>query len=224
MNLSSPDWVVGLHFSIELDALCIANSSGTFFQIDETENVQEIGEIQSGLLIAKWSPDEIHLLAITQDHHLVLMRAVKHFFLLFRKGSVLQAELEIVSELKIEDIFEKAIPFDETFKAEISWRGDGHFFAVLFGGSSQKHLAIFETSGLKHKATVQTDDLLNGCMAWQPNGRHLYVSSPSKEGSSRILLIETNGLEHGSFDLRTNGKHSFSSKFGDALVKTRCLP
>lgn len=40
--------------------------------------------------------------------------------------------------------------------------------------------------------------------AWQPNGRHLYVAQQAPAGP-RVLLFETNGLQHGGFDLGPTG-------------------
>lgn len=42
-------------------------------------------------------------------------------------------------------------------------------------------------------------------LAWQPNGRHLYVAGSKGEGdfaaTTWIRLLETNGLEHGDTPL-----------------------
>ena len=42
--------------------------------------------------------------------------------------------------------------------------------------------------------------------AWQPNGRHLYVAQQTPSGP-RVLLFETNGLQHGGFDVGPSGVH-----------------
>lgn len=42
--------------------------------------------------------------------------------------------------------------------------------------------------------------------SWQPNGRHLYVAQQTANGP-RVLLFETNGLQHGGFDIGPSGVH-----------------
>jgi IKI3 family len=42
--------------------------------------------------------------------------------------------------------------------------------------------------------------------AWQPNGRHLYVAQQTPSGP-RVMLFETNGLQHGGFDVGPSGVH-----------------
>ena len=42
-------------------------------------------------------------------------------------------------------------------------------------------------------------------LAWQPNGRHLYVAQAAPGGAQRVLLFESNGLQHGGWDVRQAG-------------------
>ena len=47
---------------------------------------------------------------------------------------------------------------------------------------------------------------LQPCLAWQPNGRHLYAAQASPEQGNRVVLFETNGLQHGGFSIPGPGK------------------
>ena len=53
---------------------------------------------------------------------------------------------------------------------------------------------------------------LQPCLAWQPNCRHLYAAQASSEQGNRVVLFETNGLQHGGFSIPGPGKlqqHAF---------------
>ena len=49
---------------------------------------------------------------------------------------------------------------------------------------------------------------LQPVLAWQPNGRHLYAVQQHANGQQRVLLFESNGLQHGGFDLCVTGAAS----------------
>jgi len=94
-----------------------------------------------------------------------------------------------------------------------TWRGDGKYLALSESSPSSKtKLAIIKASSLTIMAEHQGDIPLNGLICFQPNGRHLYAASLEEDGESRICLIESNGLAHGSFGLRTRGKYLSTSE------------
>ena len=90
---------------------------------------------------------------------------------------------------------------------DVSWRGDGQLVAVsVREGTEQGSLLIFECPSLKLSTTAEKKDDTVGCVAWQPNGRHLYAATvPSPQDLSRLYLFENNGLVCGSFLLRHPG-------------------
>ena len=95
----------------------------------------------------------------------------------------------------------------ENVAIDASWRGDGQLVAVsVRQQTEQGSLLILECPSLKLSATAETKDDIVGCLAWQPNGRHLYAASvPSQQDLSRLYLFESNGLIRGSFLLRHPG-------------------
>ena len=57
---------------------------------------------------------------------------------------------------------------------------------------------------------------LQPCLAWQPNCRHLYAAQASSEQGNRVVLFETNGLQHGGFSVPGPGKlhqHAYALSF-----------
>lgn len=63
-------------------------------------------------------------------------------------------------------------------------------------------LCIWRRDGCELHARGEAVAQLLPVAAWQPNGRHLYVGQAAPDGP-RVLLFETNGLQHGSFSLRS---------------------
>lgn len=59
---------------------------------------------------------------------------------------------------------------------------------------------MWDRSSLALHAQVECESQVT-CVAWQPNGRHLYAST-SDDG---VVLYEKNGLEHGKFGIRSSG-------------------
>ena len=65
-------------------------------------------------------------------------------------------------------------------------------------------------SGALHAVGENAPGLL-GKLAWQPNGRNLYAACRQPDGALRVLLFETNGLQHGGFDVQGKGMLPLSS-------------
>ena len=59
-------------------------------------------------------------------------------------------------------------------------------------------------SGALHSVGEHAPGLL-GKLAWQPNGRNLYAACRQPNGALRVLLFESNGLQHGGFDVPGKG-------------------
>lgn len=63
-------------------------------------------------------------------------------------------------------------------------------------------LCIWRRDGCELHARGEAVAHLLPIAAWQPNGRHLYVGQAAPD-NPRVLLFETNGLQHGDFSLRS---------------------
>ena len=66
-------------------------------------------------------------------------------------------------------------------------------------------IRIWEREGGRLHAVGEHAAGLSGPIAWQPNGRHLYAACLRANGQPGILLYESNGLQHGGFDLHGDG-------------------
>ena len=67
-------------------------------------------------------------------------------------------------------------------------------------------IRIWERKGGRLHAVGEHAVGLSGPIAWQPNGRHLFAACRRADGQPGILLYESNGLQHGSFDLHGQGE------------------
>lgn len=63
---------------------------------------------------------------------------------------------------------------------------------------------MWDRSSLTLHAQAECESHIS-CVAWQPNGRHLYTSTISNDGSC-IVLYEKNGIEHGKFSIRASSE------------------
>ena len=100
----------------------------------------------------------------------------------------------------------------------ICWRGDGRYVATLVqhaaaqqlpgpaSGASEAAVTIkmWEPDGCVLHAVGERATGLLPVGAWQPNGRHLYVAQHTT-GGPRVVLFETNGLQHGGFSVADAG-------------------
>lgn len=66
-------------------------------------------------------------------------------------------------------------------------------------------LRMWTREGQLH-AVGQDTPGLQPVLAWQPNGRHLFALQQQPDGQQHILLLESNGLQHGQFDLSIAGE------------------
>lgn len=73
--------------------------------------------------------------------------------------------------------------------------------------SAETTLKIWAREGCELHAIGERGPGLQPLAAWQPNGRHLYVAQATPQGP-RTMLFETNGLQHGGFDVAHTGLSS----------------
>lgn len=108
--------------------------------------------MSGGLLAAAWSPDQEIVTVVLQTS---LMLMSKDFTTLVE------------------------IPFTaETENVEVTWRGDGQYFAVSVGSS----FLVYSRDGV-YSCTSQTMEGLYHC-CWKPQGNLLAVAQKSATGNS----------------------------------------
>ena len=73
------------------------------------------------------------------------------------------------------------------------------------GSDVASSLRVWQTEGCELHAVGKAPSAgLYSVLAWQPNGRHLYAAH-AQGNHHRVVLYETNGLEHGGFDVPRSG-------------------
>ncbi len=73
------------------------------------------------------------------------------------------------------------------------------------GSDVASSLRVWQTEGCAlHAVGKALTGGLYSVLAWQPNGRHLYAAH-AQGRHHRVVLYETNGLEHGGFDVPRSG-------------------
>lgn len=94
------------------------------------------------------------------------------------------------------------------------------------GSNMASSLRIWEREGCELHALGVAPEGLHPVLAWQPNGRHLYAVHPHGQ-HHRVVLYETNGLEHGGFDVPRTGDlaHACHCKYHTCYLENKtCCP
>jgi WD40 repeat protein len=151
--------IVGFEFVPDLQSLCLASSNGEIFTVDlNSEKIECVGSIESGITAMSWSPDfEIvlftngdgNMLLMTQEwdvvHELPLIpsgnssnderanqTSRNHSILIRLFNGVLLFCLFIYS-LRLSILLINLLApshLSRTMRPNITWRGDGNFFAI----------------------------------------------------------------------------------------------
>lgn len=84
-------------------------------------------------------------------------------------------------------------------------------------------IRIWEREGGRLHAVGEHAAGLSGPIAWQPIGRHLFAACHRADGQPGILLYESNGLQHGGFDIHGQGQYLFSVAFVNSTACSTSL-
>ncbi|KAK9915662.1 hypothetical protein WJX75_002381 [Coccomyxa subellipsoidea] len=200
------DEIVSFEHILELDAIFMAMASGHLFliHVEDVAEVEEVGAVTGGVASAQWSPDGEVLVLVSGQGQLLLMNK----------------DWDVISETWLFGVVEnpiparplssEAIPNSVSIGPEdinLSWRGDGKYFASVSRAQKGQPwvVRVWEReSGALHSVGEHAPGLL-GKLAWQPNGRNLYAACRQPTGALRVLLFESNGLQHGGFDVPGKG-------------------
>ncbi|BDA44195.1 Elongator complex protein 1 [Coccomyxa sp. Obi] len=190
----------------ELDALSIAMASGQLLLVHTAgqPEVEEVGDVTGGVASARWSPDGEVLSLVSGQGQLLLMN--KDWEVIWEAWLFSSIENPTPARpLPVEDIPD--IVCLDPQDIDLTWRGDGKYFATASRAQTGHPwvVRIWEReSGALHAVGEHAPALL-GKLAWLPNARNLYAACRQPDGALRVLLFETNGLQHGSFDVPGKG-------------------
>eukprot|EP01125_Pyxidicula_operculata_P018495 TRINITY_DN6566_c0_g1_i2.p1 TRINITY_DN6566_c0_g1~~TRINITY_DN6566_c0_g1_i2.p1 ORF type:complete len:1271 (+),score=281.73 TRINITY_DN6566_c0_g1_i2:37-3849(+) len=211
--------VVGIKYLPDQDFLCIALESGDILKFD-TQNGQSevIGSIDSGIRCMSWSPDYEVVVFVTGADTLFVM--TQDFDLL--SETPLSPEVE-ATKSESEVAAKTRIKIDSSVASQISWRGDGEYFAVSSNENGRNLFRVWERSVVLH-STSETTQNQGNLISWRPSGE-LIASTQQLPNKLQIVFYERNGLRHREFPLREKCtvediKWNSSSDILSTVIKT----
>ncbi|KAK5148025.1 putative elongator complex protein 1 [Rachicladosporium monterosium] len=99
-------------------------------------------------------------------------------------------------------------PLDDK-TANLSWRGDGQYFAMSSISDSEpacRIIRMYSREGVLESVSEPVNGLESG-LSWKPSGQTIAGVRRSAEGL-QVVFFERNGLRHGEFDLRLSKEES----------------
>lgn len=194
--------------------------------------IEIVGSIDSGILAAKWSPDEEVLAIASNSNTFVLLSRIfepiaeakitsadhalsKHVSVGWGKketqfqGRGARAQRDPTMPEKV-DLGVLSKEDDRT--VEISWRGDGEVVSVITIDKEpieRRTVRVYTRDGNLDSVSEPVDQLI-GLVAWRPSG-NLIASVQRHDDdneSPSVVFFERNGLRRGQFSLRIKPKIS----------------
>ncbi|KAM6169330.1 elongator complex protein 1 [Rhynchocyon petersi] len=210
--------IVGIQDLLDQESVCVATASGDVMLCNlSTHQVECVGSVASGISLMSWSPDqELVLLAtgqetlimMTKDFEPILEQQIHQndfgeskFITLgwgrketqFHGSEGRQAAFQM-------PVHESALPWDD-HRPQITWRGDGQFFAVsvVCPETGARKVRVWSRE-LALQSTSESVAGLGPALAWKPSGS-LIASTQDKPNHQDVVFFEKNGLLHGHFTL-----------------------
>ncbi|XP_041368137.1 putative elongator complex protein 1 [Gigantopelta aegis] len=211
--------VIGLQYLPDQQSNCVATSSGDVLLCNSSyQEIECVGNVDSGLLAMAWSPDQDVVVFVTGADTLILMN--REFDPItevpLQPPDAGEAEFVNVGWGKKETQFHgsegkdaakkkaeevgQALYMDDQ-RPRVSWRGDGQYFVVssIHKTTGCRCLHVWTRECILHS----TGEVLNGleqALAWKPSGS-LIASTRRKPNKHEVVFFEKNGLNHGEFTL-----------------------
>lgn len=212
--------VINLQYQPEQQALCIITDHGSvllWYTIEQS--LVSVGNVESGLTGAAWSPDQELLILATGDDKLILM--TQEFDSLnetvlhpdeFGEAEFVNvgwgkketqfhgSEGKAAAQRKVEQNIKPSFEWDD-HKTYISWCGDGQYFvtSTVHPQTGARQLRVWTREAVLY-STGETVSLQEKSLAWKPSGS-LIASSQIRPNKHEVIFFERNGLRHGEFTL-----------------------
>uniref|UniRef100_A0A8D0SJ34 Elongator complex protein 1 n=2 Tax=Sus scrofa TaxID=9823 RepID=A0A8D0SJ34_PIG len=176
-----------------------------------------VGSVASGISVMSWSPDQELVLLATGQQTLIMM--TKDFEPIMEQ----QIHQDDFGESKFITVgwgrketqfhgsegrqaafqvhmHESALPWDD-HRPQITWRGDGQFFAVsvVCPETGARKVRVWSRE-FALQSTSEPVAGLGPALAWKPSGS-LIASTQDKPNQQDVVFFEKNGLLHGHFTL-----------------------
>jgi elongator complex protein 1 len=200
-------------FSPDLGALTLGVSSGHLLLLHTlpVPSLEEVGILGGGVVAALWSPDGEALAVLSGAGQLLLVTST--WDLLWETPVINNnPEYPQLTSLPgpVPDPGSEVQLSRRT--AAMSWRGDGKYLAtctedLAAGGSngSSTRVRVWDRESGKLHALGESVVGVHSVLAWQPNGRHLYVAQHKHFALESVENSTSNGPENGDNDLQQRG-------------------
>ncbi|XP_037833298.1 elongator complex protein 1 isoform X2 [Kryptolebias marmoratus] len=210
--------VVGLQDLAELQSACLATAGGdvVLFNLN-TNQLECVGSVDSGLTSMSWSPDE-ELVVLTTGQETIIMMT-KDFEPITEVGihqdDFGEGKFITVGWGKKETQFhgsegkqaaqrktqvQPAVAWDDR-RPRVTWRGDGQLFAIsaICPQTGARKVRVWNREGVL-QTTSEPINGLEQALCWKPSG-NLITSTQRHPNKHSVVFMEKNGLLHGDFTL-----------------------
>ncbi|RUS86297.1 hypothetical protein EGW08_005941 [Elysia chlorotica] len=211
---------VGLDYLFDQHAVCLVTRDGRIclWEHEMSSELEVCGEVAQGVTAMSWSPDYELLIITTGDGKLLMM--TNEFDVITETTIVPNVEGEDSNvavgwgkketqfhgsagkqAAKVELVEIRAANEKDDRLPQISWRGDGQFFAVSVIEPDTGGRFIYTWSReCVFQARSEAVDGLQHSLCWKPSGSLIAsVQTLQHAGSQEVVFFEKNGLRHGQF-------------------------
>ncbi|XP_029917224.1 elongator complex protein 1 [Myripristis murdjan] len=211
--------VVGLQDLAEQESVCVATAGGDVILCNlNTDQLECVGSVDSGLTSMSWSPDEELVILTTGQETIIMM--TKDFEPItevgihqedFGEGKFITvgwgkketqfhgSEGKQAAQRKTLEV-QPAVPWDDR-RPRVTWRGDGQLFAVsaVCPQTGARKVRVWSRECVL-QATSEAVNGLEQALCWKPSGS-LIASTQQQPNKHSVVFMEKNGLLHGDFTL-----------------------
>ena len=191
---------------IEDDALLVVGAGGALASLAAADGVPApVGAVPGGLAAAAASPTGDAVALVTTGGRLLLLAGPCG-------GWAPLADVDAFG-WDAEPVPSRVMPPPQTFDpashslspgdAALSWKGDGTGVATVLRAAPNTPFALRSHAAPSGDldAVGEGGPALTGCVAWAPDGRHMYAAVAGDGADApKIALFEPNGMRHGHFD------------------------
>ncbi|XP_036712629.1 elongator complex protein 1 isoform X2 [Balaenoptera musculus] len=210
--------IVGIQELLDHESVCVATASGDVLLCNlNTHQLECVGSVASGISVMSWSPDQELVLLATGQQTLIMM--TKEFEPIMeqqihqddfgeskfitvgwgRKETQFHGSEGRQAAFQLQ-MHESALPWDD-HRPQVTWRGDGQFFAVsvVCSETGARKVRVWSRE-FALQSTSEPVAGLGPALAWKPSGS-LIASTQDKPNQQDVVFFEKNGLLHGHFTL-----------------------
>ncbi|KZO97398.1 IKI3-domain-containing protein [Calocera viscosa TUFC12733] len=175
------------------------------------QQFEVVGEVESGMLSAAWSPEEDLLVLVTGASELLQMTPMFDILSEAPLHAASPGEAQQVNAAQAAPPQAAGLSPDDDRLASISWRGDAQFFSVSSVDEGKRVIRVYSRTAALQKTSEPVPGLEH-TLAWKPSGALIASTKrfgnfppglgPGRDGRHDVVFFERNGLRHREFTLR----------------------